>query len=47
MARSSGGVFDVDVDGERVFSKRESGRHAAPGEVVGLIHLKKGTRAPP
>jgi selenoprotein W-related protein len=47
MVLTSGGIFDVDVDGERVFSKREAGRHAAPGEVVGLIHLKKGTRAPP
>lgn len=25
---SSGGVFEVDVDGERVFSKRDLGRHA-------------------
>lgn len=25
---SSGGVFEVDVDGERVFSKEKLGRHA-------------------
>jgi len=34
---SSGGVFDVEVDGKRVFSKKAVGRHAAPGEVVRLI----------
>lgn len=42
MVRSSGGVFDVSVDGERVFSKKEVGRHAVPGEVVGLIRTRKG-----
>lgn len=34
---SGGGVFEVDVDGERVFSKKASGRHAESGEVLGLI----------
>jgi len=34
---SSGGVFDVTVDGRLVFSKKAVGRHAAPGEVVGLL----------
>lgn len=28
------GVFDVRVDGELVFSKRQLGRHAEPGEVL-------------
>lgn len=31
------GVFDVVVDGETLYSKHASGRHAAPGEVVGLF----------
>jgi selenoprotein W-related protein len=31
---SSGGVFDVDVDGVRLFSKKQLGRHAEPGEVL-------------
>lgn len=31
---SSGGVFEVDVDGKRIFSKKELGRHAEEGEVV-------------
>lgn len=34
---SSGGVFEVDVDGKRIFSKKELGRHAEEGEVVQLM----------
>jgi selenoprotein W-related protein len=34
---SSGGVFEVTVDGELVFSKKASRRHAEPGEVVRVI----------
>ena len=34
---SSGGIFDVMVDGKLVFSKRAIGRHARPGEIVGLL----------
>jgi len=30
-------VFEVAVDGTLVFSKKKLGRHAAPGEVLGLI----------
>ena len=30
---STGGVFDVTVNGELVFSKHAVGRHAEPGEV--------------
>ncbi len=37
LVKSSGGVFEVAVDGEPVFSKRALGRHAEPGEVVRLI----------
>jgi len=32
----SKGVFDVDVDGELLFSKHSTGRHADPGEVLEL-----------
>jgi selenoprotein W-related protein len=28
------GVFDVRVDGELLYSKHATGRHAAPGEVL-------------
>ena len=31
------GVFDVVVDGQRVYSKHETGRHAEPGEVLGIF----------
>jgi selenoprotein W-related protein len=41
LIQSSGGVFEVDVDGRRIFSKRSTKRHAEPGEVVRLI--REGT----
>ncbi|MBU0742609.1 Rdx family protein [bacterium] len=34
---SGGGVFEVTVDGDLVYSKKSTGRHAEPGEVAGLI----------
>jgi len=34
---SSGGVFEVTVDGSLVFSKKALGRHATPGEVLRLM----------
>ncbi len=37
MIPSSGGVFEVEVDGKPVFSKKALGRHAEPGEIVELI----------
>lgn len=37
LIESSGGVFEVTLDGELVFSKSEIGRHAEPGEVMRLI----------
>jgi hypothetical protein len=33
-------VFEVVVDGELVFSKKKIGRHAEPGEVMGLIEKR-------
>jgi selenoprotein W-related protein len=41
LVESSGGVFEVTIDGDLVFSKKAVGRHAVPGEVVGLIRAKK------
>jgi selenoprotein W-related protein len=32
-----GGVFEVLVDGEVIFSKAQLGRHAEPGEIVRLM----------
>jgi selenoprotein W-related protein len=37
LVSSSGGVFEVSVDGKVVFSKKALGRHAQPGEVLELI----------
>jgi selenoprotein W-related protein len=37
LIQASGGVFEVEVDGRKVFSKRALGRHAAPGEVLRLL----------
>jgi len=37
MVESSGGVFEVTVDGHRVFSKKALWRHASPGEILRLI----------
>ncbi len=33
----SQGVFDVSVDGELLYSKKQTGRHAHPGEVLELF----------
>lgn len=38
---SKGGVFDVTVNGELVFSKKAVGRHAEPGEIHRAITLKR------
>jgi selenoprotein W-related protein len=36
----TGGVFDVTINGDLVFSKHELGRHAEPGEVRALIETR-------
>jgi selenoprotein W-related protein len=42
----SGGVFDVRVDDDLLFSKKKAGRHAQPGEVVELFRQRIGTSVP-
>lgn len=37
LVPSSGGTFDVTVDGRLVFSKKKAGRHAEPDEVIRLM----------
>jgi len=37
LIASGGGVFEVLVDNELVYSKKATGRHADPGEVARLI----------
>jgi selenoprotein W-related protein len=39
---SSKGRFEVIVDGELIYSKVSTGRHAEPGEVAGLFRAKVG-----
>jgi hypothetical protein len=39
---SSGGVFDVTMDGQLLYSKKALKRHVEPGEVVGLARKALG-----
>ena len=34
---SDGGRYEVSVNGKLVYSKLQTGRHAEPGEVAGLV----------
>ena len=42
LQSSSGGRFDITLDGELVFSKKAKGRFPKPGEVAGLFEAKLG-----
>jgi selT/selW/selH-like putative selenoprotein len=42
LVQSSGGLFEVTVDGQLVFSKKASGRHAKPGEVLQAVQRLTG-----
>jgi selT/selW/selH-like putative selenoprotein len=44
LLESSGGLFEVTVDGALVFSKKATRRHAQPGEVVQSIHKLRGAK---
>jgi len=37
LVPSDGGKFEVSVNGELLYSKLETHRHAEPGEVLGLV----------
>ncbi len=37
LEEGAGGIFDVVVDGKKVYSKFATGRHADPGEVIRLM----------
>jgi selenoprotein W-related protein len=43
LVQSSGGLFEVTVDGQLVFSKKASGRHAKPGEVLQAVQRQRLT----
>ena len=40
LITGSKGIFDVIVDGETLYSKRDTGRHAQPGEVLELFRTR-------
>jgi selenoprotein W-related protein len=42
-----GGVFEVTLNGELIFSKKALGRHAEPGEIRALIVKKLAEIRPP
>jgi selT/selW/selH-like putative selenoprotein len=42
LVESSGGLFEVTVDGNLVFSKKALRRHAEPGEVLNAIQKVRG-----
>lgn len=37
LVPSRGGVFEVDLDDTRVYSKTATGRHAEPGEISAAV----------
>ncbi len=43
LVEASGGLFEVVVDGDLVFSKRSLGRHAEPGEVLEVIRQHRAS----
>ena len=46
MVTGSAGVFDVIVDDQVLYSKKATGRHAEPGEVLELFTELVGPHVP-
>ena len=46
LVMGSKGVFDVEVDGELLYSKHATGRHAEPGEVHRLFRDRYAADVP-
>jgi len=42
LVPSDGGRFEVTVNGELLYSKLQTRRHAEPGEVLGLVRKLVG-----
>lgn len=42
LVPATGGVFEVVVDDELIYSKKATGRHANPGEVLDLFSTHVG-----
>jgi selenoprotein W-related protein len=37
LVPADGGKFEFSVNGKMLYSKKETNRHAEPGEVIGLL----------
>jgi len=46
LVTGENGVFDVTVDGDLIYSKAQTGRHAEPGEVLDLFTDLMGSDVP-
>jgi selenoprotein W-related protein len=42
LVPGTGGIFDVDVDGERIFFKQMIGRYPEPEDVLPLLRARIG-----
>ena len=42
LIKSSGGVFEIELDGNLIFSKKELGRFPEEGEIKKLLKDKQG-----
>ena len=42
LVSGNNGVFEILLDGELLFSKKEAGRFPRPGEVTGLFEKRLG-----
>jgi len=40
LVMGSKGIFNVEVDGEMIYSKHDTGRHADPGEVLQIFETR-------
>ena len=40
LITGSKGIFEVIIDGETMYSKHDTGRHAQPGEVLELFRTR-------
>jgi selenoprotein W-related protein len=38
LVPSDGGRFEVSVNGQLIYSKLQTKRHAQPGEVIGMVN---------
>jgi selenoprotein W-related protein len=43
LVASGGGVFEVDVDGERIHSKKKTGEFPKPGAIVAALQARGGS----